>query len=396
MKVALLTAHMSRRAGGVWEFIRHLAGDLPHTGVVPAVIGLHDRRAPDEDMACLGDFDVVACNVTGPEAFGFSRGLLPALRQVSPDVVHAQGIWMYPSLASLRWHRRSKRPYMVAPHGMLDSWALGRASIKKRVISSWFEREHLRSASCLHALNEAEAIAIRAQGLVNPICILPNGVSVPPNTSANKPAWAEELEPGTRILLYLGRLHPKKGLVALVNAWQRVQAHAEREGWCLIIAGWDQGGHARDLLEFILEFCPRRTVRLVGPQFDLDKDASFRAASAFILPSLSEGLPVGVLEAWSYGLPVLMTRQCNLQEGFAAGAAVEFKPEISSIADGLQALFRMPAAERDRIGQRGRQLVEDRFRWDRIATEMSRVYAWLLGGGSPPACVMAPGGTGSA
>jgi poly(glycerol-phosphate) alpha-glucosyltransferase len=278
---------------------------------------------------------------------------------------------------------------MVSPHGMLDAWALARASIKKRVVSSWFEHEHLRFATCLHALNEAEAGAIRAHGLSNPICILPNGVAIPPDGVAKKPAWAEKLQPDTKVLLYLGRLHPKKGLVALLRAWGHVLAHAERDGWCLIIAGWDQGGHARELSTLIRELCLDRSVRLVGPQFDIEKDLSFRMASAFILPSFSEGMPGVVLEAWSYGLPVLMTPQCNLQEGIDAGAAIACQPEMISIADTLEMLFRMPALERTEIGRRGRRLVEDRFSWDPIAVEMSRVYAWLLGGGPPPACVAA-------
>jgi glycosyltransferase involved in cell wall biosynthesis len=386
MNVALLTAHMSRRSGGIWEFIRHLSGGLSHAGVKAAVIGLRDRRA-ESDLVSLGGLDAIACSVTGPNAFGFSRGLLPALRQVSPEVVHAQGLWMYPSLASLKWHRRLRRPYVVSPHGMLDAWALGRSSIKKSVASLWYERQHLRSATCLHALNEAEAKAMRAQGLVNPICILPNGVNIPQAISAKKPAWAEDLEPGTRILLFLGRLHPKKGLVALVRAWRHVRALAEREGWCLIIAGWDQGGHVRELSRLIRELGLDRSVRLVGPQFELEKDLSFRAASAFILPSLSEGLPIGVLEAWSYGLPVLMTPHCNLPEGFAADAAIECQPETRSISDALEILFQMPAAVRAETGRRGLRLVEVRFTWDRIAAEMSKVYAWLIGGGSPPACV---------
>ena len=214
------------------------------------------------------------------------------------------------------------------------------------------------------------------------------GSRIPSAISSKKAAWAEELEPGTRVLLYLGRLHPKKGLVALVRAWQHVRTDADREGWRLVIAGWDQGSHARELSELIRDLCLEQSVRLIGPQFDGDKDATFRAVDGFILPSLSEGQPVAVLEAWSYGLPVLMTGQCNLQEGFVAGAAMELQPVTSSIANSLQALFRMPTAERHEIGRRGRRLVESRFTWQRTTAEMSRVYAWLSGGGSPPACVV--------
>jgi glycosyltransferase involved in cell wall biosynthesis len=388
MNVALLTAHISRRAGGFWESIRHLAGGLLKTGIDASVVGLRDSRASESEIAALDELSAIACRVIGPDAFGFSRELLPALCHVGPDLVHAQGIWMYPSLASLRWHRQSRRPYMVSPRGMLDSWALSRALLKKKVAASWFEREHLRSASCLHALNEAEAKAIRAQGLVNPICIVPNGIQTPPASPASRPAWAEYLAPGAKVLLYLGRLHPKKGLVALITAWKRVQADAERDGWCLIIAGWDQGGHAQELSALIRDLGLGRTVRLVGPQFDLGKDGTFRAAAVFVLPSLSEGLPVGVLEAWSYGLPVLMTPQCNLPEGFAAGAALRTEPDARSLAEALRQLLTMSGADRRAMGDRGRALVRERFQWSEIAQQMRSVYEWILGGGPAPASVL--------
>jgi glycosyltransferase involved in cell wall biosynthesis len=137
----------------------------------------------------------------------------------------------------------------------------------------------------------------------------------------------------------------------------------------------------------------RESVHFVGPQFGTCKDATLRAAHAFILPSLSEGLPVAVLEAWSYGIPVLMTLECNLQEGFVAGAAIELQTETASIARALLSLFRMSAWERNDIGQRGQRLVKERFSCERIAAEMRAVYAWLLGAGSRPACV-AIGGAG--
>ena len=107
-----------------------------------------------------------------------------------------------------------------------------------------------------------------------------------------------------------------------------------------------------------------------------------------MLPSLSEGLPVAVLEAWSYGLPVLMTEACNLPEGFAAGAALSIATDPAGIAAGLRRLFALSDAERRGMGARGRALVRARFAWASVGEQMAAVYRWVLGGGSPPSCVL--------
>ncbi|MCB1809832.1 MAG: glycosyltransferase, partial [Candidatus Competibacteraceae bacterium] len=122
--------------------------------------------------------------------------------------------------------------------------------------------------------------------------------------------------------------------------------------------------------------------------FNENKAASFTRADAFVLPSFSEGLPMAVLEAWSYSLPVLMTPQCNLPEGFEAEAAIAVMPEVSGIAAGLSTLFNLPESERLAIGQRGYKLVTERFTWTTVAAQMYAVYAWVLGQGAQPSCVI--------
>jgi poly(glycerol-phosphate) alpha-glucosyltransferase len=287
---------------------------------------------------------------------------------------------MYPSVAAHRWSHRTK-PYIVSPHGMLDSWALNNSRLKKRICAAVYENRNLRDAACLHALNKAEAEAIRAYGLRNPICVIPNGVELPVDSEA-RPAQEG------RTLLYLGRLHPKKGLPKLVEAWSRVRKEAEKTGWRLAIAGWDQNGHRTELETLAARLHANSSISFVGPQFGADKTACYREASAFVLPSFSEGLPMTVLEAWSWRLPVLMTPQCNLPEGATAGAAIIMEPEVDNISAALYRLFSMTDTERKTIGVNGRILVEDRFQWSQIGSRMADVYDWMLGIGTRPDCVM--------
>jgi poly(glycerol-phosphate) alpha-glucosyltransferase len=129
------------------------------------------------------------------------------------------------------------------------------------------------------------------------------------------------------------------------------------------------------------------TVIFNGPAFGDAKDALLRRADAFILPSFSEGLPMAVLEAWAYGLPVLMTDQCNLPEGFANDAAIRIGTDAESIAEGMRSLLRSPTSDLRSLGRNGRLLVERQFTWPRVAAQMKEVYEWVLGGGTRPGCV---------
>jgi len=379
--LALLTNPLSRNGGGVFDSVRNLAmsiGDGPRYS--PSVMGGGDDNT-QRDLMGWGNVRVESFNVRGPKTFGYTPGLARALGVLNPDLLHAHGLWTYSSLASARWSRGTK-PYLVSPHGMLDKWALDNSRWKKRPIAGLYENTHLHGAACLHALNKAEADSIRAYGLGNPICVIPNGVELPAVPKESR----EPCE--TSILLYLGRLHPKKGLLNLVEAWSKVRKEVADSRWRLVIAGWDQDGHSSQIQALSARLGVSSSIDLVGPQFGAAKDVTFESASAFVLPSLSEGLPIVVLEAWSWGLPALMTPECNLPEGEASGAAIMMEHTVESIVAALRCLFSMPHADRADMGARGRLLVGERFQWRVIGRQMEAVYDWVLGSGPKPDFVL--------
>ena len=224
------------------------------------------------------------------------------------------------------------------------------------------------------------------------------------------------VEPGKKVLLFLSRIHPKKGLPNLLRAWAAchsspVTRHSE---WVLAIAGWDQGGHEAELKQLCDELnIPWADVReqksetrnqqseiisafsfqnvsvlFLGPQFKENKSACYAQCDGFILPSFSEGVPMVVLEAWVNGKPVVMTPECNLPAGFARGAAIRIETDVASIAHGLAEFFNLSAADRATLGANGERLAREQFAWPHLASEMRQVYEWMLGGGPPPNCVV--------
>jgi len=402
MNIGFVSDSLSTTAGGIFEIERSLALHLRGLGISVTAWGVRDE--PWERVA--DEWDGIECRLrerSGPRIFGYVPGLVSDLVDSDRELLHLQHLWMYPSVAVHRWHRRTGRPYLVTANGMLEPWTLSRSKWIKRAAALCYENRMLRSAASLQANTEKEAADFRAYGLRNPICLIPNGVALP-EVSSSEPL--RQRSGGPRVLLFLGRLHPKKGLVNALRAWAEVMGEEARgtgrEAWQFVIAGWDQGGHGDELKalcrELGLDYSDNPSgnsdsaspapVIFNGPAFGKEKDALMRKAEAFILPSFSEGLPMAVLEAWAYGIPVLMTDHCNLPEGFTAGAAIRIGTEVPGIAGGLRELFQGSPGDLEAMGGAGRTLVEEQFTWPKVAAQMKEVYEWMLGGGTRPGCLV--------
>ena len=191
---------------------------------------------------------------------------------------------------------------------------------------------------------------------------------------------ARSVPAGERVLLFLGRLHQKKGVAPLLEAWARLAPEARRLGWWLVLAGPESSlDQRRRRCAAALERC-----LVVGPRFDGEKVACLAAASAFVLPSFSEGLPMAALEAMSWRLPVLLSPACNLPEAYAAGAALQVEPTADDLERVLRQLLQRPPAELEAMGARGQALVQAQFSWPRVAAMADRLYQWLLGAAECP------------
>jgi poly(glycerol-phosphate) alpha-glucosyltransferase len=323
----------------------------------------HPDRAPGAK--------VVIYQTLGPKSFGFSPDLLNILDREHPDLVHLHGLWTYGSIAVQIWNRRTGNPVVISPHGMLDAWSLRRGAFKKWIARAAYERANLRNASCVHALTEGEVKSLNNFGISDRIIKIPNGVEI---KNSSHPS-----ESSKRILLYLGRLHPKKGVAETLIAWSLFQKelaiHPAR--WRLVIAGWDDGGHLNGLYEIVRKYELEEHVEFVGPAFGSAKDALYASADATILASHSEGLPMTVLEAWAFGKPVFISEQCNVPEGFKAGAAFKVTTDPKNIANVLIRVL----PDRARLisaGQAGRALAESSFNWEKISETWFSLYSSLV------------------
>ncbi len=354
------------------------------------IISVEDEFSA-EDRAAWGELSVHLL-ASKHAAFRYAPELSRKLSSLTPNLVHTHGIWTYLSVAVARWSKSNggvaPRPYVVSTHGMLDPWALQSSRWKKIIAGFAFERRHLENAACIHAINQAEAAAIRAFGLKNPICVIPNGVEIDARNvvKSASPPWAAHVVGDRKVLLYLGRLHPKKGLSILLRGWKKAFKH--EKDWILVIAGWDQGGHRRELEQLSCELKIADSVLFTGSLFGEVRDTAYQNANAFVLPSLSEGQPLVVLEAWSHARAVLMTQECNLPEGFENGAAIRMSSTVEGTAGALGKLFALEKSALEEMGRRGRDLVIGNFSWSQIASQMFAVYQWVLGRSAPQNCML--------
>jgi len=388
LHIAHLMRSASRDNAGVFVAASGMSRALAqYKGLEQAVFAVRDEYTL-ADRVQWGDIPVHAFPMLGPGAFSFAPGLDRAVRNFKPHIVHQHGLWTYSSLVARRGSRRNGARVIISIHGMLTSWALQHSAQRKKAALWLYEQDNLNAADCIHALTLAEVEEIRAIGVTAPVCLVNNGIDLPELSVADS---VNRNEKGKRELLYVGRLHAIKGILELLHGWG---LYKERLGavkgnkWHLKIVGWGEDTYRIKLQAAVAELGLESSVEFAGPKFGDDLLAAYQGADAFILTSHSEAMPMTVLEAWSFGLPVIMTPDCGLSEGFTRGAAIKTSTSPKEIAEVIAEVTQMSQATRHKMGRAGRELVEEHYSWQSAARSIADVYNWLVDSGSKPDCVV--------
>ncbi|WP_407166038.1 glycosyltransferase [Bradyrhizobium sp. ORS 111] len=311
-------------------------------------------------------------------AMRLSRGLAGALRQAigTADIVHNHGLWLMPNVQAGRLAARANKPFVLSPRGMLAPAALAFSQIKKRVFWHVLQDWTVRRAACLHATSETEYAEIRAFGLGNPIAIIPNGIDVPEPVSMRPTA--------ERVVLSLGRIHPKKGLNRLLAAWAKVEPmHPE---WRLRIVGPSENGHDAELAALAALLDVRR-VSIEGPLYDEAKQNAFSEADLFVMPSLNENFGLTVAEALAAGIPAIVSKGAPWRGLEVEGCGWWVEQGADALAEALAKAMAKPREALQTMGMRGRAWMVRDFSWERVARDMSEVYRWVSSVGERPSNV---------
>ena len=377
MKILQMVQTLDPSTGGVATAVLSLSRALANGGHEVEVVALDDPKAPwlrrsELRVHALGE---------GRTSYRFSGALLPWLRQHGSrfDCVIVNGLWQYQGFAAWRAFAGSSVPYYVFPHGMLDPWfkrTFPLKHAKKWLYWPWADYRVLRDAAAVIFTSEEERLLARssfwlyrARERVSPL-------------GAEKPLHAATAElflskfpaaRDTRVLLFLGRLHPKKGCDLLIEALG--QMPSEGAGVSLVLAGPDQVGWADKLRGRAEALKLRVPVIFTGMLEGELKQSAFAAADAFVLPSHQENFGLAVVEALAAGLPVLISNRVNIwREVEADGAGMVDDDDLGGTTRLLQRWISTSAAERERMRADARRCFDKRFE---IGTAVASLVALL-------------------
>lgn len=289
----------------------------------------------------------------------------------APQVVHDNGIWLAHNHRIAKLAAQRNFPRIVSIRGMLEPWALNHKKLKKKLAWWAYQRRDLRCAAFHHATAAAEAENLRRLRLGVPVGVIPNGVELAAAVDHRVRSGSEP-----RTALFLGRIHPVKGLSLLVEAWAAVRP----PGWQLQIAGPDETGYRAELERQISAACISGSVRFVGPLDGEAKERAFADADLFVLPSFSESFGMAVGEALAHGVAVLVTTSVPWPMIVARGCGWSVPVSVEGIADGLAEATSLDSPTLAAMGRKGQEFVQGKFAWPNIAKQFITAYETLLAG----------------
>jgi glycosyltransferase involved in cell wall biosynthesis len=302
------------------------------------------------------------------------------------DLIHLHGVWDPLIAVFAAVARRKSTPYVLTPHGMLDPWALAQKPHKKKLAMLLGYRGMLDRAAFLHFLNADEQSLAEPLGLLAPTRVVPNGIftqEVDPLPIAGAFRSAHPTIGKHQFILFLSRLHHKKGLDYLADAFAIVAKqfpHAQ-----LVVAGPDAGARA-DFERQIRSLTLSNRVHLVGPLYGQQKLQAMVDCDCFCLPSRQEGFSLAITEAMACQVPVVISTACHFPEVEQAKAGIITELDPAAIAAAIASILSDPPGAQ-RMGWAGRDLVHSRFTWPKVAQQMIDAYTSLasLAPLSPPA-----------
>lgn len=305
--------------------------------------------------------------------------LAAALRRsgANDQLFHVHGIWLLANIyaTSSFVQAINSTPVIVSPRGMLDQGALQYSRTKKFLFWHAFQKSSLSRAAAFHATSERELNDVRRLGFRQPVILVPNGVDMPHHRS-NK----EDSE-SSKTVLFLSRIHPKKGLDLLLPAWKK--SGLDQTEWKLHIAGTEEGTYLRELKSMSSRL-KLNSVKFLGALFGQQKEDAYRTADIFVLPTRAENFGVVVAEALAHGTPVLTTTEAPWGELETKKCGWVSECSIESLAEQLRVATSTSFDQRVAMGKRGSAWMKEAYSWSKIGEDMALGYEALLEGAAAP------------
>ena len=317
----------------------------------------------------------------GPRRLGrapaLRRWLAREARDGGVEAVHVHGLWRLSLTDPARISAAAGVPLVVAPHGSLSRWAMRSGSRLKPLFWATIQRPAFRHTACWHATSEAECDDIRRLGFRQPVALVPNGIELPPEREASPRSG--------RTLLFLARIHRKKGVDVLLDAWRQVQDGFP--DWRLVIAGRALPDEEPRYLDAMRRRAAARgaaRVSFPGELLGSARENAYAAADLYVLPTWSENFGLTIAEALAAGTPVITTTEAPWGGLAERRAGWWIAPGVASLAACLREALATEGAVLRAMGRRGRRWMESEFAWRDRGRRMARTYDWLRGQAERP------------
>lgn len=301
--------------------------------------------------------------------FGYSKELNESL--VNAKLLHGHGLWEIPVHQMAKYAQKNKIPYIITPRGMLEPWSLSQNSFKKEIALIAFQNKDIVESNCIHVTGNIEALNIRKLGYKNPIAIIPNGIELekyPVKTLVKKT---------NKKILFLSRIHKKKGIENLINAWNGLGRELTKN-WTIEIVGNGEEDYISNLNKLIKSKKLESDIVILKPKFGIDKVNAYKNADLFILPTYSENFGIVVAEALSCGVPVITTKGTPWEdlELYNAGSWIDIG--VLPLQIEMEKYLKMSTLGLYKKGQNGRVLIEEKYSIESVADKMVELYLWIL------------------
>jgi len=376
MKVTQAIQSLNRNDGGTASYIQLLDTELiKYTSICVITLDTANPLPLNEQI------DIISCRKSFPWAKGYSKELWEQIKDVQTSLFHGNGMWQYPIHALSKIAREKNIPYILSPHGMLEPWALQTGKFKKKLGLWLYQYEDLKQATCIHATAKSEADNIRALGLKNPIAIIPNGIDLSEYRVAT-----DNTEKSQHTLLFLSRIHPKKGIEMLIEAWSKIEVSL-KQNWKIRIIGNGEENYIESLNVYIHKLGLGEEISIEGPLFHDEKIKAFNEADLFVLPTYSENFGIVILEALASGVPVITTKGAPWEELELKKAGWWIEIGVDPLVEALNKALRLTNTERFKMGFNGRKLAEANYTIESVAKKMMDLYAWVSEKTLPPSFI---------
>ena len=287
----------------------------------------------------------------------------------SIDILHCFGVWNPFYLKLFYYAKKFKKKIIISPIGNLEPWALGHKKLKKKIAWKIYQKRIFNECSCIHATSDLERDHLIKLGVKAPIKLIPHGVIL-----RNKKK--ERIDNVKKEALFFSRIHEKKGILELLNSWKEINP----SNWILKIYGpiSDQN-YMNQIKNKIQTLSLNEKVIIFEPVFNLEeKEKIYLNSDCFLLPSKSENFGMSIVEALSYGIPILTTEGTPWKclKDINGGIIINFSEK--NLTEGLRKLLEMKNNDLMKMGSNGRNYLKEKFAMDNVIKDYINFYKEVL------------------